>query len=369
MRIAIVGCGQLSRMLALAGLPLGIKFSFIHDDLNQNQDCVTGLGIITPAPTKSATTNCYDPADIEHLYQALGNPDCITVEKEQVDLALLQDLSAYCAIYPSIAAIKACQHRGEEKQLLTSLAIPTSPYLYNVSAQQAVQTLGYPVMVKSCTEGYDGKNQWLIKNLTDAQQFDALNIKDYIIEAFVDFDKEISQISVRHQNGQVAHYALTDNEHEQGMLIHSLAPAENISDELKSQAQSYMTSLLNKLDYVGIMAMECFVIGDNLMINELAPRVHNSGHWTQLGSITCQFENHIRALAGLSLGSTSQIAPAGMVNIIGTERPPFATITENAKLHWYNKHVKPKRKLGHINFIADNRDLLSQQMVAFNQDK
>ncbi|MFT5806785.1 MAG: 5-(carboxyamino)imidazole ribonucleotide synthase [Moritella dasanensis] len=369
MRIAIVGCGQLSRMLALAGLPLGIKFSFIHDDLNQNQDCVAGLGIITPAPHKCATSNRYNDQDVEQLYQALGKPDCITVEKEQVDLGLLQALAAFCAIYPSIAAIQACQHRGEEKQLLTRLAIPTSPYLYNASAQQAVQTLGYPVMVKSCTEGYDGKNQWLIKNLADAQQFDALDIKDYIIEAFVDFDKEVSLIAVRHQNGQIEHYALTDNEHVQGMLTRSIAPAASITDELKLQAQHYMASLLNKLDYVGVMAMECFVIGDKLMINELAPRVHNSGHWTQLGSITCQFENHIRALAGLSLGSTAQIAPTGMLNIIGTERPPFTAIAENAKLYWYNKSVKPKRKLGHINFIADNPKILSQQMAQFSLDK
>jgi len=369
MRIAIVGCGQLSRMQALAGLPLGIKFSFIHDDLNQNQDCVEGLGIIKPAPNKFEASNRYNEQDIEQLYQALGKPDCITVEKEQVDLELLQALTAYCPIYPSIAAIKACQHRGQEKQLLTSLAIPTSPYLYNASAQQAGQTLGYPVMVKSCTEGYDGKNQWLIKNNADAQQFDALDIKDYIIEAFVDFDKEVSQISVRHQNGQIEHYSLTDNEHVQGMLTRSIAPAANITDELRLQAQHYMESLLNKLDYVGIMAMECFVIGDKLMINELAPRVHNSGHWTQLGSITCQFENHIRALAGLSLGSTAQIATTGMLNIIGTERPAFASIAENAKLYWYNKSVKSNRKLGHINFIADNHNTLSQQMALFTQDK
>jgi len=367
MRIAIVGCGQLSRMLALAGMPLGIKFSFIHDDINQNRDCVEGLGIIKQSPSKTKDINRYDAQKIEQLYQALGRPDCITVEKEQVDLELLQALAIFCPIYPSIAAIKACQHRGEEKQLLANLGIPTSPYFYNTSAKQAVQTLGYPVMVKSCTEGYDGKNQWLIKNRSDAEHFDELNVQDYIIEAFVEFNKEISLISVRSKSGKIEHYSLTDNHHEQGMLKRSIAPALNISDNLKLQAQRYMESLLCELEYVGVMAMECFVIGDKLMINELAPRVHNSGHWTQLGSITCQFENHIRALAGLSLGSTQQISATGMFNIIGTECPPFEAIAENAKLYWYNKTVKSNRKLGHINFIGENQNMISQQMAQFDQ--
>lgn len=365
MRIAIVGCGQLSRMLALAGLPIGIQFSFIHDDMKQTRDCVEGLGIIKNSSNKAKNTNSYDAKKIEQLYQDLGQPDCITVEKEQVDLELLQALATFCPIYPSISAIKVCQHRGEEKKLLANLGIPTSPYFYNTSATQAVKTLGYPVMVKSCTEGYDGKNQWLIKNSSDAEHFDTLNIQDYIIEAFVDFDKEVSLISVRHKNGQIEHYSITDNDHEQGMLKRSIAPSVNISGDMKRQAQHYMETLINKLEYVGVMAMECFIIGDKLMINELAPRVHNSGHWTQLGSITCQFENHIRALAGLSLGSTQQIAATGMLNIIGTEPPPFEAIAENAKLYWYNKTVKSKRKLGHINFIGEDQSSISQQMAQF----
>ncbi|ABM03804.1 5-(carboxyamino)imidazole ribonucleotide synthase [Psychromonas ingrahamii 37] len=363
MRIAIVGCGQLSRMMALAGLPLGIQFSFIHDDKSQNRDCVQGLGIIEYSPDKIKSTNSYDTKAIAQLYQALGQPDCISVEKEQVDLALLQALADFCPIYPCVAAIKACQHRGEEKQLLTDLAIPTSPYFYNNGAKQAVQTLGYPVMAKSCTEGYDGKNQWLIKTPSDAVQFDKLQIEDYIIEKFIEFDKEISLISVRSQSGQIKHYSLTENHHQQGMLTHSIAPALNIPDSVKLQAQHYMESLLNQLEYVGILAIEFFVVGDSLMVNELAPRVHNSGHWTQLGSITCQFENHIRALAGLNLGSTEQIAVTGMFNLIGTKQPPFDALTQNSKLYWYNKAPKAKRKLGHINFIAENQQLVKQQMI------
>lgn len=362
MRIAIVGCGQLSRMMALSGLPLGIEFSFIHDDANKDRDCVQGLGIIENSPSKINNSNSYDPNAIAQLYQALGQPDCISVEKEQVDLALLEALADFCPIYPSIAAIQACQHRAKEKQLLTDLAIPTSAYLYNSSAQQAALTLAYPLMAKSCTEGYDGKNQWLIKNTADAEQFDRLKIEDYIIEGFIEFDKEISLISARSQSGQIEHYSLTENNHEQGMLRHSIAPALNIPDSVKIEAQAYMESLLNQLEYVGIMAIEFFVVGDRLMVNELAPRVHNSGHWTQLGSITCQFENHIRALAGLNLGSTEQIAATGMFNLIGTVQPPFDALTEKSKLYWYNKTPKAKRKLGHINFIVENQQLLKQQI-------
>ncbi|WP_413699401.1 5-(carboxyamino)imidazole ribonucleotide synthase [Psychromonas sp. KJ10-10] len=366
MRIAIVGCGQLSRMMALAGIPLGLKFSFIHDDKTQTRDCVQGLGIIEYTPSKEADTNSYAKQAIADLYQALGEPDCISVEKEQVDVTLLQALAGFCPIYPGVDAIKACQHRGAEKQLLTRLNIPTSPYVYNETAIKAVEVLGYPVMAKSCTEGYDGKNQWVIKNADDAIKFDALRLTDYIIEGFIEFDKEISLVSTRGQSGEIAHYSLTDNYHEKGILIHSISPAVNISDDLQAQAMRYMESLLNELDYVGTLAIEFFVVGERLMVNELAPRVHNSGHWTQLGGITCQFENHVRAIAGLPLGSTEQISITGMFNLIGTEKPPFEVLTANSKLHWYNKVSKAKRKLGHINLIAPTLPLLEQQIAQLN---
>ena len=366
MRIAIVGCGQLSRMMVLAGIPFGIKFSFIQDDLNQSTDCVEGLGIIQKSPNKLKNINDYDAKEIEQLYQDLGKPDCITVEKEQVDLALLKALAVLCPIYPSVEAIKSCQHREEEKQLLVNLDIPTSPYFLNTSALKSVKTLGYPVMVKSCTEGYDGKNQWLIRNRSDASNFDELDVQDYIIEKFVEFDKEISLISVRSKSGQIEHYSLTDNQHVQGILKKSIAPAVNISGRVQLRAQRYMESLLCELDYVGVMAIEFFVIGEQLMVNELAPRVHNSGHWTQLGSITCQFENHIRALAGISLGSTQQISATGMLNIIGTEKPSLEVLTKNSKMYWYNKSIKTQRKVGHINFIGENEEIVRQQMALFD---
>ena len=362
MRIAILGCGQLSRMLALAGLPLGIKFSFINDTGEQATDCVHGLGLIVSLPQ-----NWQSEQDINELYNALGKPDCITVEKEQVDVKLLQSLQTYCDIFPNPEAIIACQHRYREKKLLEKLSIPTSPFVYCVSAKEALNTLQLPMVVKSCSDGYDGKNQWVLKTMEDVEHFDSLTIQDYIIEAWIKFEREVSLVSVRAKNGDIQHYALTDNIHEKGILKQSIAPAIEQNNLLTTKAHAYMESLLTTLDYVGVMAMECFVINGELMINELAPRVHNSGHWTQVGSVTCQFENHIRAVSGLMIGSTKSLGTTGMINLIGTEKPPLESLSAFSTLHWYNKSVKPQRKLGHVNFFDKDRENLVRQMNDFQQ--
>jgi 5-(carboxyamino)imidazole ribonucleotide synthase len=362
MRIAILGCGQLSRMLALAGLPLGIKFSFINDTSEQATDCVDGLGLIVSLPQ-----NWQSEQDISELYNALGKPDCITVEKEQVDVKLLQSLQPYCDIFPNPEAIIACQHRYREKKLLEKLSIPTSPFVYCVSAKEALNTLQLPMVVKSCSDGYDGKNQWVLKTMEDVEHFDSLTIQDYIIEAWIKFEREVSLVSVRAKNGDIQHYALTDNIHEKGILKQSIAPAIEQNNLLTTKAHAYMESLLTTLDYVGVMAMECFVINGELMINELAPRVHNSGHWTQVGSVTCQFENHIRAVSALMIGSTKSLGTTGMINLIGTEKPPLESLSAFSSLHWYNKSVKPQRKLGHVNFFDKDRENLVRQMNDFQQ--
>lgn len=362
MRIAIVGCGQLSRMLALAGLPLGIQFSFINDTGEKKTDCVDGLGIVV-----SLSPNWLEAQDMNALYHALGKPDCITVEKEQVDVKLLTALQAYCDVFPNPEAIIACQHRYREKQLLEKLSIPTSPFVYSISAKKALDTIQLPMVVKSCSDGYDGKNQWVLKTLEDIQHFDSLNIQDYIIEAWIAFEREVSLVSVRAKNGDIQHYALTENTHENGILKQSIAPAVDENNSLTDKAHAYMESLLTTLDYVGVMAMECFVIDGELMINELAPRVHNSGHWTQIGSLSCQFENHVRALAGLVLGSTKSLGCIGMINLIGTEKPPLDLLSALSQLHWYNKSVKPQRKLGHVNFFDTTSINIARQMNNFNK--
>ena len=358
MHIGIVGCGQLSRMLALAGLPMGIRFSFIAE-VNEDTACVDGLGEIT----------LWQPGDdIELLYKKLGQPNCMTIEKEQVDIQLLESINQYCPVYPSLKAIRACQHRHLEKQLLVQLNIPCANYVYTKSSDtnltlENLSSLSLPLIAKSCKEGYDGKNQWALNNKEDIAKFNKISGNDdWIIEEKIGFTKEVSQISVRSIDGEITHYPLTENIHSNGILHQSVAPAKAIPDQLQTKAQAYIAHLMNELNYVGVMAMECFVLEDQLLINELAPRVHNSGHWTQLGSVTCQFENHLRAITGLTLGSTMQHNIAGMVNLLGTAASPLAQLSEQSTVHWYNKAVKPGRKQGHVNFIDDNYNGLYEKM-------
>ncbi len=353
MHLAIVGCGQLSQMIALSGASMGIKFSFVAD-AKEDICCVEGMGAIVR----------WQPGDcIEELYKALGQPDCITVEKEQVELSLIEQLQQYCPVRPNSGGFAACQHRHREKQLLDKLAIPCAAYIYGRPDAIERANLPLPVVVKSCRFGYDGKNQWVLRN---QQDIDAFNLQaeeeHYIIEALIPFSKEISQVSVRSINGEIHHYPLTENQHSQGILVKSVAPAINISEIVAKKAQDYMRRIMENLDYIGVMAMECFVVEEKLLVNELAPRVHNSGHWTQAGSVTSQFENHLRAVCGLALGSTAIHGVAGMVNLIGTSRAPIELQTASARLHWYGKTVRAGRKLGHINIVDEDYDNLLQQM-------
>jgi 5-(carboxyamino)imidazole ribonucleotide synthase len=353
MRIGIVGSGQLARMMAFAGRPMGIDFSFVAAE-GEDTVCVDGLGKL--GLWRGTET-------VSELYTQLGEPDCITVEKEQLDSNILKAFAPYCEVHPSIKAVEACQHRNREKTLLHKLGIPSARFTFNTPAVDSVRELGVPVVVKSCEDGYDGKNQWRIKSEKDAEEFDALGLSgDIITEQWINFDREVSQVSVRSRSGNIKHYPLAENVHDNGILSRSIAPAPEASEELQKQAQTYITKLLEELDYVGVLAMECFVVGDVLMVNELAPRVHNSGHWTQNGAATSQFANHIRALAGMPLGATDSYGVAGMLNLIGCQRPQPEAILDYAALHWYSKSVRPGRKLGHINVWANDYPSLEDRL-------
>ena len=353
MHIAIIGCGQLSRMLALAGIAMGFKFSFIAD-AQEDSRCVKGLGkVVQWQPNVS----------VSELYAELEQPNLVTAEKEQVAISLLHALQAHCPVHPNPQAFSACQHRHREKKLLDQLNIPCAPYIYGPAGDAGNAQIPLPKVVKSCSEGYDGNNQWVLRCQQDIDAFSAhAKETNYIIEQWIPFDKEISQVSARGANGEIQHYPLTENYHEQGILKHSIAPATAISKQLACVAQDYISRIMDTLNYVGVIAMECFLIQDQLLINELAPRVHNSGHWTQSGSVTCQFENHLRAISGLSLGSTRAFSVTGMINLIGTEKPPIDLLTTQSSLHWYDKLVRPGRKLGHINIFSEDYDSLQQQI-------
>lgn len=357
MRVGIIGCGQLARMLALAGIGMGMRFSFVNDNGSPDTPCVEGLGkVVAWQPGDSAAS----------LYDALGKPDCITVEKEQVDSELLQALAPLCRLSPNVESVEIIKDRRREKALVDSLQIPTARHVVGVTAKEAVAELGYAVVAKSCTEGYDGKNQWVIRNEADAAAFDAQeNPADYIFEQFIPFEREVSLVGARNTAGDIVFYPLAENSHEKGILHRSVVPAPDLSGTLIEHANDSMRRIMEHLDYVGVLAIEMFVTPEGLLVNELAPRVHNSGHWSQHGADTCQFENHLRAICGMALGSTRVRGFAGMVNLLGCEFPPLETITANASLNWYGKSVRPGRKLGHVNFVSDDYAALLEDMQRF----
>lgn len=366
-QVAIVGCGQLARMLALAGWRMGIHFSFIACD-NEETYCVDGLGpIVNWSSDTSSPQHILGP----HLYQLLGSPDVITVERESVCVDLLESLAACCAVAPNPEAVFACQHRFREKNLLGELGVASADYRYacnNRSIALAVSELGYPLVLKAASDGYDGKQQWRFQSDEDYQLFQALDTpdRDWIVERCIPFDYEVSFFGARAVNGEIRCYPATKNLHRNGILQHSSAPAQGLSSELQQRGLKNLAALMQHLDYVGILAMECFVAGDQLLVNELAPRVHNSGHWTQQGGLACQFENHLRAVLGLPLGSTVLQNYSGMVNILGHQHGLISLdkISSKATVHQYNKPHALGRKLGHIGVSAESPLELEAQLCA-----
>ncbi len=357
MHIAIIGCGQLARMMALEGWKMGFRFSFLAE-IGEGRTCVEGLGPIVER-TESLTG--------EALYTALGSPDVVTVERESVDVSMLEQLAAFCSINPNPKAIRISQHRGLEKGFVNELGVPTAPYRLastNQALLEAAEHLGLPVIVKTCGEGYDGKGQWKIESL---EQLEALRLgdaenSDYIVEKRIAFEKEISIVVARASTGECAFYPITENAHKNGILISSVAPAEAPSHALAVEAKQIATKMLEAMDYVGVLAIEFFVVDGALMVNEFAPRVHNSGHWTQAGGVCSQFENHVRAISGMPLGCTEPLMPVAMVNVLGREVTQDLIDAGNMQLHAYDKSPKAGRKMGHINLWHQDAKALQTQV-------
>ena len=348
MHVSIIGCGQLARMLALAGWNMGLNISFLADE-NESTRCVRGLGRITHrSPEQSA----------QQVYIALGEPDVITVEREHVDAELLRALTAYCQVHPDPDAVRICQDRLREKHLFTSMGLATADFVNahtQLQVADAAQTLGLPVIIKSRTASYDGKGQWRIRNEDDLRAFCTANpCGDWLVEKHIAFEREISVLAARSTGGNVAFYPPTENSHHNGILMTSIAPAVNLPEQIQARCHDYMHSLLNDLDYVGVLAMECFVTPQGLLVNELAPRVHNSGHWTLRSEATSQFENHLRAICGLPLGDTSLISQALMFNLLGV-MPTVDRLAPGMAIHWHDYRKAPRagRKIGHVTVTAD----------------
>ncbi len=354
--IAIIGSGQLARMMAQDGIPMGLRFSFVAE-AKEDTVCVDALGpVITLEPGMSA----------EALYDALGKPDVITVEKEHVDIALLRSLQAFCPVHPNPEALEKFKNRRVEKEFLQSQNIPIAPFKTvrtETDLHSAVAELAKPVFLKTEEEGYDGYNQYKI---TDDNQSEVMASIEYpgewVAEAGIPFEREVSFIAARSVDGDIVYYPPAENYHDQGTLLTSIVPAEGMSDEMVKTGQGYLQTMLTHLDYVGVMCVECFVWGDKLLVNEIAPRVHNSGHWTSKGALTSQFENHVRAVGGLALGSTHTSGISGMLNLLGVVLTAEQAADSTTFLTLYGKSVRPRRKLGHVTINAGSYDEVKDRL-------
>lgn len=341
MIIGVVGAGQLARMLALAGLPLGLRFVFLDP---AHDACAAPLG--------EHLRGAYDDKDL--LARLAACADVVTYEFENVPEDSIEFLSRRVAVYPDVRALATARDRLREKTLFRELGIPTPAFAAVDSLdhlKQAVGDIALPAVLKTRTLGYDGKGQFVLRQIGDIElAWARLEGVPLILEGFVDFRREVSVLAVCSRDGETAFYPLAENVHRDGVLRISRSRP---GDPFEQQARSYAGRLLHHLDYVGVLALEFFEVGDTLLANEMAPRVHNSGHWTIEGAETGQFENHLRAILGLPLGSTAAMGHAAMVNFIGELPDPARVLAvPGAHLHLYAKAPRSGRKLAHATVLA-----------------
>lgn len=336
MKIGVIGGGQLGRMLALAGTPLGMDFAFLDP---ASDACAAALGEHIRA----------DYSDQDHLRQLADEVDLVTFEFESVPAETVAFLSQFVPVFPSAEALRIARDRWFEKTMFKDLGIPT-PEFADIQSQAdldaAAARIGLPAVMKTRTLGYDGKGQKVLRSQADVEgAFAELGSVPCILEGFVPFTGEVSLIAVRARNGETRFYPLVHNTHESGILRLSIASTDH---PLQALAEDYVGRVLDKLDYVGVLAFEFFEVDGGLKANEIAPRVHNSGHWTIEGSESSQFENHLRAVAGLPLGSTAKVGESAMLNFIG-KVPAVEQVLQidDCHLHHYGKAFKAGRKVGH----------------------
>ncbi len=362
-RVGIIGGGQLAQMLGKAVKHLGVECTV----LDPNMDCC-------------ARSDChhilgeYDHP--ESLAQLAQETDVVTYEFENVPASSAQIIAEHSSIHPNPQALDIAQDRHIERSMFKDLgiAIPTYRQIDDVdSLSSALAEIGVPSILKARTLGYDGKGQVLINDPTHAS--DALNTignVPAILDQFVEFNRELSIVAVRSVAGDIRFYPLTQNVHRGGILRLSTAPAEGLTESIIEQAQQSARAILERFDYVGVLAVEFFQIGSGeqatLVANEIAPRVHNTGHWTIEGAQTSQFENHMRAVMGMELGSTDPIGKSAMINIIGDEpRPGALDAMPEAHVHMYGKSPRAGRKLGHVTLNASTPEELDSLLERFTR--
>ncbi len=350
MRVGILGGGQLGRMLALAGYPLGVRCTVLDpsDEPCAAQVCSHILGEFD---------------DYQALYKLVQESDVVTYEFENVPVETARWLAERVPVFPPPRALEVSQDRLVEKSFLQSLGIPTPPFAAVDTREDfdaAVRVIGLPAVLKTRRFGYDGKGQAVLRTPAEAEAaWDKFAGRPLILEGFVPFDRELSAIVVRSQSGSVACYPLIENEHHDGILHRSIAPATDVGEELTERAHEFAARILTELNYVGVLTVEWFQDGARLLANEMAPRVHNSGHWTIEGAQTSQFENHLRAVCGWPLGIADAVGCSAMFNYIGEVPMPESVLSlPNAHMHSYGKAHRPGRKVGHVTFRAGSHEEL-----------
>ena len=353
MKIGILGAGQLGRMLALAGYPLGLEFAFLDP---AEEACAAPLG-------EHLRAEYTDEAALEKFCAGI---DLATYEFENVPQQAAEFVAARVPLYPGPRALTAGQDRLSEKQLFVSLGIPVPKFAAvssHAGLENAARHTGLPAVLKTRRMGYDGKGQYVLRSAAD---FDAawqqLGRQPLILEAFVPFEREVSCLAVRGRDGAIQFYPLVENVHRSGIL-RTARPLAN--DPLQKLGEDYARRVLEHADYVGVLAFEFFVSEGGLLANEIAPRVHNSGHWSIEGAQCSQFENHLRAIAGLPLGGTALRGASVMVNFIGIA-PATATLAalDGVHIHLYGKQPKPLRKIGHATVTAADDAELQRRLAA-----
>ncbi|MBJ6982616.1 5-(carboxyamino)imidazole ribonucleotide synthase [Luteimonas sp. MC1572] len=356
--VGILGGGQLARMMALAGAPLGLRFSV----MDTSADACAG---------QFAPLVVGDYRDQAALAEFAARIDVATFDFENIPAASAQWLSERVPMFPNPRALGTSQDRLAEKTLFRALDIPVPAFVAVATRDEldaAIATVGAPCILKTRRLGYDGKGQYRMRAASDADAaWQVLGAQatsvGLILEAFVPFERELSVVAVRGRDGTFATWPLTENWHVDGVLSASLAPA-SVAPAIEALAVAHARALAEALDYVGVFALELFCRDGVLLANELAPRVHNSGHWTIEGAETSQFANHLRAVLGLPLGATRALGQACMLNWVG-EMPPCEAVLAEAGGHWhdYGKQARPGRKVGHATLRSDDTEDLAQALI------
>jgi 5-(carboxyamino)imidazole ribonucleotide synthase len=354
--VAVLGGGQLGRMLGLAGIPLGVDFRFLDPSPDAPARAVGHL-----------VTGALD--DEAALAETARGADVVTYEWEGVPAAAARFLAAHVPVRPGDASLEVSQDRLVEKERFRAVGIPTAEFASVESREElqlALERIGLPAVLKTRRGGYDGKGQAVIRDADDTDTgWSELGGVPLILEALVPFARELSIVAVRGLDGEVACWPVVENVHEHGILRVTRAPAPGLDDGLQARAEQLAHRLLDELGHVGVLAIELFDVNGELLANEFAPRVHNSGHWTIEGADTSQFEDHLRAILGWPLGSTAARGVSAMLNCIGTMPARTAVLAlPGAHLHDYGKAPRAGRKLGHVTVIADDANELNTRVEA-----